>query len=132
MNLLDQSGVTGGVFDPYNVHALFVNIGSLGINGLPGLSGPSVGVGVLTGEVSGISLKSGSESWSGENGYSGGLYGIYVSSPGSLSSSLSKGEIIGSTGITLFDLPVMSVGSSDCLLLSPSLFSLSNSSCSSS
>ena len=26
MSLPDQSGVTGGGLDPYNVHALFVNI----------------------------------------------------------------------------------------------------------
>ena len=26
MSLLDQSGVTGGGLDPYNVHALFVNM----------------------------------------------------------------------------------------------------------
>ena len=41
-------------------------------------------------------------------------------------------KIIESTGISLFGLPVMSVGSSDCLLLSLSLFSISNFSCSSS
>ena len=29
MNLLDQSGVTGGGLDPYNVHALFVNIDNM-------------------------------------------------------------------------------------------------------
>ena len=66
------------------------------------------------------------------NGCSGGLCGTYVSSPRTLSSPLSKGEIIGSTGISLFGLSAMSVGSSDCLLLSLSLFSLSTFSCSSS
>ena len=29
MVLLDQSGVTGGGPDPYNVHALFVNMGNM-------------------------------------------------------------------------------------------------------
>ena len=29
MSLLDQSGVTGGGFDPYNVHALFVNMDNM-------------------------------------------------------------------------------------------------------
>ena len=29
MCLLDQSGVTGGGFDPYSVHALFVNIDNM-------------------------------------------------------------------------------------------------------
>ena len=29
MCLLDQSGVTGGGLDPYNVHALFVNIDNM-------------------------------------------------------------------------------------------------------
>ena len=29
MNLLDQSGVTGGGLDPYNVHALFVNMDNM-------------------------------------------------------------------------------------------------------
>ena len=51
-----------------------------------------------------------------------------MSSPGTLSHPLSKVEIIGSTGITLFGLPVMSVGSPDCLL-SLSSFSLFNSTC---
>ena len=46
----------------------------------------------------------------------------------SLSSLLSKGEIIGSTGITLLDFLVRSVGSSDCLFISLSLFSCSRSS----
>ena len=27
--LLDQSGVTGGGFDPYNVHALFINMDNM-------------------------------------------------------------------------------------------------------
>ena len=29
MSLLDQSGVTGGGLDPYNVHALFVNMDNM-------------------------------------------------------------------------------------------------------
>ena len=29
MSLLDQSGVTGGGLDPYNVHALFVNMNNM-------------------------------------------------------------------------------------------------------
>ena len=29
MNLLDQSGETGGGLDPYNVHALFVNMDNM-------------------------------------------------------------------------------------------------------
>ena len=29
MSLLDQSGVTGGELDPYNVHALFVNMDNM-------------------------------------------------------------------------------------------------------
>ena len=29
MSLLDQLGVTGGGFDPYNVHALFVNMDNM-------------------------------------------------------------------------------------------------------
>ena len=44
---------------------------------------------------------------------------------GTLSSPLSKGEIIGSTGITLRGLFVKSAGSSDHLLASLSLFSCS-------
>ena len=40
--------------------------------------------------------------WSGENGWPVGLYGTYVPSPGTSSSPLSKGDIIGSTGISLF------------------------------
>ena len=29
MSLLDQSGVTGGGLDPYNVHAFFVNMDNM-------------------------------------------------------------------------------------------------------
>ena len=29
MNLIDQLGVTGGGLDPYNVHALFVNMDNM-------------------------------------------------------------------------------------------------------
>ena len=46
-----------------------------------------------------------------------------MSSSGTLSSQLLKGEIIGSTGITLQGLFVKSTGSSDHLLASLSLFS---------
>ena len=62
---------------------------------------------------------------SGVDGCLGDQGGICISSPGVLSSPLSKGEIIGSTGITLFNLFGRSVGSSDCLLFSLSLFSCS-------
>ena len=50
-----------------------------------------------------------------------------MSSLGTLSSPLSKGEIIGSTGITLCGLSVKSAGRSDCLLASCSRLSLSHS-----
>ena len=33
MSLLDQSGVTGGGLDPYNVHALFVNMDNMWTEG---------------------------------------------------------------------------------------------------
>ena len=33
MSLLDQSGVTGRGLDPYNVHALFVNIDNMWTEG---------------------------------------------------------------------------------------------------
>ena len=82
-------------------------IGSLGVNGLLGVSGLSVGEGVSPGVLSGDG------------------FGV---SPGikSLSSSISKGENFGSTGITLLGLPDKSVGGSDFLLISLSLFSCSS------
>ena len=49
--------------------------------------------GVLTGDGRGVSLGTGS----GVNGHLGDQGGVYVSSPGVLSSPLSKGDIIGST-----------------------------------
>ena len=77
--------------------------------------------GVMTGDGHGVSLGT----RSGVAGCLGDQGGICVSSPGVLSSPLSKGDITGSTGITLLNLPVRSVGSSDCLLISLSLFSCS-------
>ena len=56
--------------------------------------------GAMTGEGHGVSL----ETRSGVDGCLGDQGGICISSPGVLSSPLSKGEIIGSTGITLLDL----------------------------
>ena len=69
---------------------------------------------------------------SGIDGCSGNQYRIGVSSLGTLSSPLSKGEILGSTEITRWGLSVKSDGSSDRLLASLSLFSHSkfSSSCS--
>ena len=111
-------------------------IGRLGVNGLLGVFGLFVGVGVqkgLVGECSGEGMGHPSGVLTGNGhcvslgarfGVDGCLRdkgGICVFSPGVLSSPLSKGEIIGSTGITLLDLPVRSVGSSDCLLISLSL-----------
>ena len=52
-----------------------------------------------------------------------------MSSPGTLLSSLSNGDIIGSTGISLLGLFVISGATSVCLLFVLSLFSLSKSSC---
>ena len=69
---------------------------------------------------------------SGIDGCSGDIGGIGVSSLGTLSSPLSKGEIIGSTGITLWGLSAKSASSSDHPVASLSLFSCSrfSSSCS--
>ena len=120
-------------------------IGCLDVNGLPGASRLFVWVGiqkglvgecfgegmgggdssgVTTGDGHGVSL----ETRSDVDGCLGDQGGICISSPRVLSSPLSKGEIIGSTEITLLDLLIKSVGSSDCLLVSLSLFSHSNSS----
>ena len=77
---------------------------------------------VTTGEGHGVFL----ETRSGVDGCLGDQGGTSISSPGVLSSPLSKGKIIGSTGMTLLNLSVRSVGSSDCLLISLSLFSCSN------
>ena len=77
--------------------------------------------GVMTGDGHGVSLGT----RSGVDGHLGDQGGICISSLGVLSSPLSKGEIIGSTEITLLNLPVRSVGSSDYLLISLSLFSYS-------
>ena len=113
----------------------------LGINGLLEVSGLFVGVGVQKGLVgeclgegmgdsSGVMIGDGHSvslgARSGIDGHLGDQGGICVSSPEVLSSPLSKGEIMGSTGITLLNLPVRSVGNSDCLLISLSLFSCSN------
>ena len=118
-------------------------IGCLGVNGLPGASGLSVGVGNRKGLVgecfgegmgdsSGVMIGDGCGvclvTRSGVDGHLGDQGGLCVSSPGVLSSPLLKGEIIGSTGMTLLDLLTRSVGSSDRLLVSLSLFSCSNSS----
>ena len=116
-------------------------IGCLGIHGLLGVSGLFVGVevlkglvseclgegmgdpsGVMTGEGHGVSL----ETRSGVDGCLGDQGGTSISSPGVLSSPLSKGETTGSTGITLLNLSVISVGNYDCFLISLSLFSCSN------
>ena len=80
--------------------------------------------GVTTGDGCGVSL----ETRSDVDGCLGDQGGICISSSGVLSSPLSKGEIIGSIGITLLDLLIKSVGSSDCLLVSLSLFSCASSS----
>ena len=112
----------------------------LGVNRLLGVSGLFVGVGiqkglvgeclgegmgdssgVMTGDGRGVSLGT----RSGVDGCLGDQGGTCVSSPGVLSSPLSKGEIIGSIGIMILNLLVRSVGSSDCLLISLSLFSCS-------
>ena len=95
-----------------------------GVNGLLGVSGLSVGVWVqrgLDGECFGEGIGVPLGVLTGE--------GCSVSlGTKSLSSPLSKGEIIGSTGITLLDFLVRSVGSSGCLLILLSLFSCSKSS----
>ena len=96
----------------------------LGVNGLLGVSGLSVGVWVQRGLDS--------ECFGEEIGVPLGVltghgHGVSLGTK-SLSSPLSKGEIIGSTGITLLDFLVRSVGSSDCLLISLSPFSHSKSS----
>ena len=52
-----------------------------------------------------------------------------MSSPGTLFSSLSNGDIIGSTDISLLDLLTLSVDDSACLLFALFLFSLSKSFC---
>ena len=107
-------------------------IGHLGVNGLLEVSGLSMGVGVWwglndecygerTGVPLGVLTSDGHSVSFGTNssvdGYSGDPWGTGVT----LSSPLSKGEIIGSTGITLWGLSVNSAESLDCLLTSLSL-----------
>ena len=116
-------------------------IGCLGIHGLLRVSGHFVGVGVRKGligeclgegmgEPSGVTTGDGCGvsigTRSGVDGHLGDQGGTSISSPGVLSSPLSKEEIIGSTGMTLLNLSVRSVGSSDYLFISLSLFSCSN------
>ena len=137
MGSVSQSIESSELFDSQH------GIGCLGVNGLPGAFGLLVGVGVqkgLVGECFGEGMGDSSEvttgdghgvslvTRSGVDGCLGDQGGLSVSSPRVLSSSLLKGEIIGSTGMTLLDLLIRSVGSSDCLLVSLSLFPYSNSS----
>ena len=136
MGSVSQSIKSSELFDSRH------GIGGLGVSGLPGASGLFVEVGVqkdLVGECfgdgmgdpSGVTTGDGRSvslvTRSGVDGCLGDQGGICVSSPGVLSSSLLKGEIIGSTGMTLLDLLIRSAGSSDHLV-SLSLFSCSNSS----
>ena len=81
--------------------------------------GTGVPFGALIGDICGVSFGT----KSGVDGCSGDQQGIGVSSLGTLSSPLSKGEIMGSTGIVLQGFYVKSTGSSDHLLASLPLFS---------
>ena len=95
-----------------------------GLDGKCSGEGTGVPLGVLTSDGCSVSLGT----KLGVDGCSDDHRGIGVSSPRTLSSPLSKGEIIVSTGITLLDFLVRSVGSYDSLLISLSLFSCSKSS----